>query len=38
MDTLSLHNPLVATYAIAATQMNLKAVGISWLTVARMLD
>jgi glutathione S-transferase len=38
MDTLSLHNPLVATYAIAATLMILKAVGMSWLTVARMLQ
>jgi glutathione S-transferase len=38
MDTLSLSNPLVATYAIAATLMILKAVGMSWLTVARMLQ
>lgn len=38
MDTLSLHNPLVATYAIAATLMILKAVGMSWLTVARMMQ
>jgi glutathione S-transferase len=38
MDTLSLQNPLVATYAIAATLMILKAVGMSWLTVARMLQ
>jgi glutathione S-transferase len=38
MDTLNLQNPLVATYAIAATLMILKAVGMSWLTVARMLQ
>jgi len=38
MDTLTLQNPLVATYAIAATLMILKAVGMSWLTVARMLQ
>jgi glutathione S-transferase len=38
MDTLSLSNPLVATYAIAASLMILKAVGMSWLTVARMLQ
>ena len=37
MDKLSLHNPLFATYAIAATLMILKAVSMSWLTVARML-
>ena len=37
MDTLSLHNPLFATYAIAATLMILKGVSMSWLTVARML-
>jgi glutathione S-transferase len=38
MDKLSLHNPLFATYAIAATLMILKAVGMSWLTVVRMLQ
>ena len=38
MDTLSLHNPLFVTYAIAATLMILKAVGMSWLTVARMMQ
>lgn len=38
MDKLSLHDPLFATYAIAATLMILKAVGMSWLTVARMMQ
>lgn len=37
MDTLSLHNPLIATYAVAASLMILKAVSMSWLTVVRML-
>ena len=36
MDKLSLQNPVFATYAIAATIMILKAVGMSWLTVVRM--
>lgn len=36
METLSLHNPLFVTYAIAATLMILKGVGMSWLTVVRM--
>jgi len=36
METLDLHNPLFATYAIAATLMILKGVGMSWLTVVRM--
>jgi glutathione S-transferase len=36
MDKLSLQNPLFATYAVAATIMILKAVGMSWLTVLRM--
>jgi glutathione S-transferase len=36
--TLSLQDPLFATYAIAATLMILKAVGMSWLTVVRMLQ
>lgn len=35
---LSLHNPLFATYVIAATIMILKAVSMSWLTVARMMQ
>lgn len=38
MNTLSLHNPLFATYVIAATLMILKAVSMSWLTVVRMLQ
>lgn len=38
MDNLSLQNPLFATYAIAATLMILKAVSMSWLTVARMMQ
>src|SRR5580698_5851294 len=37
MTALSLHDPLLATYAIAATLMILKAVSMSWLTVVRML-
>ncbi|MBP8081325.1 MAG: MAPEG family protein [Arenimonas sp.] len=38
METLSLQDPLFATYAIAASLMILKAVGMSWLTVARMMQ
>ncbi len=38
MDKLSLHDPLFATYAIAASLMILKAASMSWLTVARMLQ
>jgi len=38
MNTLSLQDPLFATYVIAATLMILKAVGMSWLTVARMMS
>lgn len=38
MDQLSLHNPLFATYAIAAALMILKAVSMSWLTVVRMMQ
>jgi glutathione S-transferase len=38
MDQLSLHNPLFATYVIAATLMILKAVSMSWLTVVRMMQ
>jgi glutathione S-transferase len=33
----SLSNPVLATYVIAAALMVLKAVGMSWLTVQRML-
>ena len=38
MDRLSLHDPLFATYAIAASLMILKAVAMSWLTVVRMME
>ena len=38
MDRLSLQNPVFATYVIAATIMILKAVSMSWLTVARMME
>ena len=38
MSPLSLHDPLLATYAIAAALMILKAVAMSWLTVARMMQ
>ena len=38
MDKLSLHNPLFATYVIAATLMILKTVAMSWLTVVRMMQ
>jgi glutathione S-transferase len=34
----SLQNPLLATYAIAASLMILKAVAMSWLTVLRMMQ
>ena len=38
MDKLSLHDPLFATYAIAATLMILKGVGMAWLTVVRTIE
>jgi glutathione S-transferase len=38
VNTISLQDPLFATYAIAATLMILKAVSMSWLTVVRMLQ
>ena len=38
MDKLTLQNPVFATYAIAATIMILKTVGMSWLTVVRMMQ
>nr|WP_255745702.1 MAPEG family protein [Lysobacter sp. CFH 32150] len=38
MDKLNLQNPLFATYVIAASLMILKAVSMSWLTVARMIQ
>lgn len=37
MDKLSLQNPVFATYMVAAALMILKAVGMSWLTVYRMM-
>lgn len=37
MQALDLSDPLFATYAIASTVMILKAVGMSWLTVIRMM-
>jgi glutathione S-transferase len=36
--TLGLHDPLFRTYVIAATLMILKAISMSWLTVARMMS
>jgi glutathione S-transferase len=38
MNELTLSNPVFATYVIAATLMVLKAVSMSWLTVARMMQ
>ncbi len=38
MDVLTLENPVLATYAIAAALMILKAVAMSWLTVVRMMQ
>ncbi len=38
MDKLDLHDPLFATYVIAASLMILKGVSMSWLTVARMVQ
>jgi glutathione S-transferase len=37
MIQLSLQDPLVATYAVAASLMILKVVAMSWLTVVRMV-
>ncbi|MET4261280.1 glutathione S-transferase [Bradyrhizobium sp. S3.12.5] len=37
MDRISLHDPLFATYVVAASLMILKAVAMSWLTVFRMV-
>ncbi len=36
--TISLNDPVFATYAIAATLMILKGVAMSWLTVVRMMQ
>ncbi len=38
MVLLSLQNPVFATHVIAAALMILKAVGMSWLTVVRMMQ
>ena len=38
MDSVSLDNPVFATYAIAASLMILKAVAMAWLTVLRMMQ
>jgi glutathione S-transferase len=38
MFDLSLQNPLLSAYAIAASLMILKAVAMSWLTVVRMMQ
>ena len=38
METLNLHNPVFATYVVAATLIILKAVAMSWLTVVRMMQ
>lgn len=38
MVLVSLQNPVFATYVIAAALMILKAVAMSWLTVARMMQ
>ena len=37
MNQINLHDPLFATYVIAATLMIFKAVSMSWLTVFRMM-
>ena len=38
MDKLNLHDPVFATYAVAATLMIFKGVAMSWLTVVRMMQ
>jgi glutathione S-transferase len=38
MEVLNLHNPVFAAYVSAASIMVFKAVGMSWLTVARMMQ
>jgi glutathione S-transferase len=38
MDKLALQNPVFAAYAVAAALMILKGVGMSWLTVVRMMQ
>jgi glutathione S-transferase len=37
MGDLNLQNPVFAAYAVAASLMILKAIGMSWLTVVRMV-
>ena len=38
MEVLSLKNPVFATYVLAASIVVLKGVGMSWLTVVRMMQ
>lgn len=38
MEVLRLHNPVFRTYVVAASIMILKGVGMSWLTVVRMMQ
>lgn len=38
MEVLSLHNPVFATYLVAASIMILKGIAMSWLTVVRMMQ
>jgi glutathione S-transferase len=38
MEKLSLQNPLFAAYVISAALLILKAIGMSWLTVVRMMQ
>lgn len=38
MTIIDLQDPLFATYAVAASLMILKAIGMSWLTVIRMMQ
>jgi len=38
METFSLENPVFKTYLIAAAVMALKGIGMSWLTVVRMVQ
>ncbi|NLD54075.1 MAG: MAPEG family protein [Burkholderiaceae bacterium] len=38
MESMTLQSPLIATWAIAASLMILKSVGMSWLTVGRMMQ
>lgn len=37
MTSFDIHDPLFATYALAASLMILKVIAMSWLTVARMI-